>query len=163
MTDGQQVFGQCRKKQGKDPLLWRGQRHTSHARTLGASCYFTWVSAQLLLPAPGPASSPCGPAPRAQNTVSDKVKPQQQCFPKALPPILLKHRTAHVLYADLEKCKITQRLPQARSFCILGKKTSMTRKTAQDPWKRKNIRKKQSTPQNRITDKPGKLGMSKNV
>lgn len=27
-----------------------------------------------------------------------------------------------MLHADLEKCKVTQRLQQARSFCILGKK-----------------------------------------
>lgn len=84
--------------------------------------FTTWVSAQQLLPAPGPASTPCSPAPRAHTTISDKVKPQHHSFPKASPPILLKHRTAHVLHADLEKCKVTQRLPQARSFCILGKK-----------------------------------------
>lgn len=111
------MFEQCRKKQGKDPSLWRGQRHTSYARTLGASCYslpgfqpnsFSQLLAQPVLPAAQPPS--------------DKVKPKHHCFPKALPPVLLKHRTSQVLLADLEKCKITQRLPQARSFCILGKK-----------------------------------------
>lgn len=47
-----------------------------------------------------------------------------------------------------------------KEFLYFRKKYSMTRKTAQEPWKKKNTRKKQSTPQNRITDKLGNLGMS---
>lgn len=105
---------------------------------------------------PGPASIPCHPAPRAQTTISDRVKPQHHCFPKALPPILLKHRTSHVLHADLEKCKITQRLPQARSFCILGKKPHDNENSMRAT---EGEKKRQSTPQNRITDKLGNLGM----
>lgn len=80
----------------------------------------TRVSAQQP-PTPSPASPPCSPAPRTQSTISDKVKPQHLCFPKVSLPLLLKHKTSHVLDADLGKREITGRLPQVRSFCILGK------------------------------------------
>lgn len=68
-----------------------------------------------------PTRTHCSPAPGLSPPLSDKVKPQYLCFPKASLPLLLKHKTSHTLHADQGKHKITQMLTTGKSFCILGK------------------------------------------
>lgn len=51
-----------------------------------------------------------------------------------------------MLHTDLEKCKVTQRLPQARNFCILGKKLLDKEDSMRATEEGKKIRKRQSTP-----------------
>lgn len=51
-----------------------------------------------------------------------------------------------MLHADLEKCKVTQRLPEARSFCILGKKLLDKEDSMRAIEEGEKIRRRQTTP-----------------
>lgn len=65
-----------------------------------------------------------------------------------------------MLHADLEKCKVTQRLPQARSFCILGKKLLDKEESMRVTEEGKKSGEGNLLPQNRITGKLMNLAMS---
>lgn len=65
-----------------------------------------------------------------------------------------------MLHTDLEKCKVTQRLPQARNFCILGKKLLDKEDSMRATEEGKKSGRGNLLPQNRITGKLMNLAMS---